>query len=187
MKVKNLNNSSIKTKSIIKSTFVKLIKEHGELNKITVSELVKKADINRSTFYNHYDSIYDVAEEFESEVIKVLFNSNQTFSSLNDIFSYIDNIFSYLKDNEDTYRLLLSSKEPLIFLEKLKKYISDKLFLVLKATPNFSNNKDLKFNINFFTDGITIQILRHFKDKTYYSLDEICAYSKKLFKLLFVI
>ena len=40
MKVKNLNNSSVKTKKLIRNTFAELIKENQELNKVTVSELV---------------------------------------------------------------------------------------------------------------------------------------------------
>ena len=57
MKVKNLNHSSEKTKKLIRSTFAQLIKENDGLDKVTVSELVRRADINRGTFYNHYDSI----------------------------------------------------------------------------------------------------------------------------------
>ena len=52
MKVKNLNKSSYKTRKLIKNTFAELLKEKKELNKITVSELSKRADINRSTFYD---------------------------------------------------------------------------------------------------------------------------------------
>ena len=110
MKVKNLNRSSEKTKKIIKNTFAELIKENQALNKITVSELVKRADINRNTFYNHYGSIYDVAEELEAEIIKVLFENTQKLNSL-------DEIIIYLKKNEDMYRLLLASNEPQVFLK----------------------------------------------------------------------
>ena len=35
--------------------------EKNELSNMSVTELVKLADITRSTFYTHYDSIYDVA------------------------------------------------------------------------------------------------------------------------------
>ena len=52
MKVKNLNHSSEKTRKLRRNIFAELIKEKQELNKITVSELVKRADINRGTFYN---------------------------------------------------------------------------------------------------------------------------------------
>ena len=39
---------------------------------ITVGELAERADIAKSTFYNHYDDIYAVAEEFENELIAKL-------------------------------------------------------------------------------------------------------------------
>ena len=77
MKVQNKNNSSIKTKALIKKTFVELMDEKKSLNHITVTELVKRANINRGTFYTHYDSIYDIAEEFEAETINLLANDNQ--------------------------------------------------------------------------------------------------------------
>lgn len=187
MKVKNLNNSSKKTKNLIRNTFAELIKENQELNKVTVSELVKRADINRGTFYNHYDSIYDVAEEFESEVIKVLFENNQKLTSIEDIFDYLDIVIDYLKENEDIYRLLLSSKEPLIFLEKLKRSILDKLYNALSNNKKLYKSETLKYDITFLTDGIVNQVLRYFKGTSEYSLEEICKNTKNIFKKMFLI
>ena len=75
MKVKNLNNSSKKTKNLIKDTFAVMLAEKKELSKINVSELVKRANINRSTFYAHYDDIYGVAEEYENELVDNFFSN----------------------------------------------------------------------------------------------------------------
>lgn len=185
MKVKNLNHSSVKTKNLIRNAFAELIKENQELNKVTVSELVKRADINRSTFYNHYDSIYDVAEEFEAEVIKVLFENNKKIETKEDVFLYLDNVINYLKENEEIYRLLLSSKDPLLFLERLNHSILNKLYNSLLNNVNFKKDKSLKFNITFYTDGIINQVLKYFNGSTDCSLDEICKYSKEIFIVLF--
>lgn len=185
MKVKNLNRSSEKTKKIIKNTFAELIKENKELNKITVTELVKRADINRGTFYNHYDSIYAVAEELESEIIKVLFENQKRLDTLNDIFKYLDEIIAYLKENQDIYRLLLSSNEPQLFLKKLNHLILEKLYDSLNNNPNFKSSNVLKFEIAFFTDGIVNQVLNYFTEKSDYTLDEICTNAKNIFKILF--
>ena len=186
MKVKNLNRSSEKTRKIIRNTFAELIKENQELNKITVSELVKRADINRGTFYNHYDSIYDVAEELESEIIRVLFEDTQKLESLDDIFKYLDKIINYLKENEDIYRLLLSSNAPQIFLEKLTHLILEKLYNSINNNSNFKNSDSLKFDISFFTDGIINQVLKYFTGKSSYSLNEICQNTKNIFMILFL-
>ena len=185
MKVKNLNNSSIKTKRLIRNTFAELIKDKQELNKVTVSELVKRADINRSTFYNHYDSIYDVAQEFEAEIIKILIENNQKLNSIEDIFKYLDNVFDYLKKNENIYKLFISSKESLMFLSKLNDDISNKIYISLKDNSKFSKDAYLEFKVIFFTDGIINQVLRYFNGTVEYSLDDINASSKKLFKIIF--
>ena len=185
MKVKNMNKSSAKTKKLIISTFAELIKENKELNKVTVSELVKRADINRGTFYNHFDSIYGVAEEVEADVIKVLFEDNKNLNSIDDIYNYLDNVISYLKENEEIYRLLLSSQEPQIFLKKLTASILDKLYAFLSNCPKLAKSKSLKFDIIFFTDGVVNHVLKYFNGSSEYNLDDIAIYSKKIFDLLF--
>lgn len=186
MKVKNLNRSSEKTKKLIKNTFAELIKEQQALNKITVSELVKRADINRGTFYNHYDSIYDVAEELEAEIINVLFENTKKLYTLEDIFSYLDEVIIYLKKNEDIYRLLLASNEPQVFLKKLNKSMLNKLYNSINNNPNFKNSDSLKFQVAFFTDGIVNQVLNYFTSKSDYSLDEISKNTKEIFIILFL-
>ena len=51
------------TKKIIKETFINLL-EKKDLNKITVSEICKIADINRSTFYRYYLDVYDLLSNY---------------------------------------------------------------------------------------------------------------------------
>lgn len=69
MKVKNLNRSSAKTKRIIKSVFAEMLSEYKEISRISVSELCRRADISRSTFYSHYDDTYSIAQDYENELI----------------------------------------------------------------------------------------------------------------------
>ena len=69
MKVQGLNSSSKKTRNLIKKTFAELINEKKELNKITVTELVKRAEITRSTFYTHYDDIYEVENGEDGKIV----------------------------------------------------------------------------------------------------------------------
>lgn len=187
MKVKNMNRSSIKTKNIIKSSFAELLKEKKELKKITVSDLVKKADINRGTFYIHYDNIYGVAEDFEEEILETLMFDTKDLTSLKHLDLYFDNVIKYLKKNETLYKTLLCSKEPLLFLEKISKLINEKLYDILVSNPEIHKSNSLKFDISFFSDGIIIQILRYFTEKSDYSLDDINKYMKKFFHLIFII
>ncbi len=45
----------------IEKVFIKLIQKY-ELNEISVSDICKLAEINRSTFYANYLDIYDLAD-----------------------------------------------------------------------------------------------------------------------------
>ena len=54
------------TKMFLKESLLELMKEKP-VGKITPTELCRKAEINRNTFYAHYYSTRDVLEEIEDE------------------------------------------------------------------------------------------------------------------------
>ena len=56
----------------IHDAFFMLLKEK-ELEKITVSDVVKKAGIVRSTFYNHYENVPALMEAAENRTIHDIF------------------------------------------------------------------------------------------------------------------
>ena len=182
MKVQCLNSSSIKTRNLIKKTFAELINEKKQLDKITVTELVKRAELTRSTFYTHYDNIYEVAHDYQLQTIELLCSENLKLYSKQDIENYFDNIIQCLKDNEKTYKLLLSADESLLFLDNLKKIAIQKIYNALRNT---SADKYLELNISFLMNGILIELIKYFRNESCYSLDEILFNMKKWFEKLF--
>ena len=48
-----------KTRRLIKATFLELV-QAKPVQKITVTELAKRAEISKGTFYLHYLDIYDL-------------------------------------------------------------------------------------------------------------------------------
>ncbi len=115
-----------------------------------------------------------------------MLNTGSYATSSTDVNLYFDHIISYLKDNEETYKMLLASKEPLLFLEKISRLINEKLYATLIADFKVPKSNSLKFDISFFTDGIINQVLRYFTGRSDYSLDDICNYMKKYFKIIFM-
>lgn len=55
------------TKKVIKEAFLDLLKEK-DISQITVKELCEMADINRATFYSHFENIYFLSREIEAEM-----------------------------------------------------------------------------------------------------------------------
>ena len=105
MKAKNLNASSVKNKKPHKRYFCRAaLRKRKNINKITVTELVQRADINRSTFYSHYDDVRHVAEDIKAETLKAFFE-NKTISNVHDIEPFFDEIYAYIKKNDSFFRL----------------------------------------------------------------------------------
>lgn len=45
------------------------------LERITVTELCRLAEINKSTFYSHYQDIYDLSDQLEDELVEGILRS----------------------------------------------------------------------------------------------------------------
>lgn len=179
MKVKGVNHSSKKTKEMIRKEFAILLAEKQELTKISVTELSKNLQITRGAFYSHYDSIDDVAKEFQNEALELL---DADIHSASDIEYFLDKIYQFLKDNEDIYGVILKTDDPMIFMERLNKMANVKLMELL--SPN-SNNKNLRFDISVFVDGMVNLYIKYFRKEMDCSMEEINLYSKELFHTMF--
>lgn len=71
MAEKNENQRTRLTKRLLKDTLLQLLQEKS-MDHISVREICTSAGINRSTFYNHYGSPYDLLREIEQEFIDAL-------------------------------------------------------------------------------------------------------------------
>jgi len=164
-----------RTKKMIRAAFVELLGEKKNMESITVGELALRAEIAKSTFYNHYDDVYAVAEEFENELIQQLsmvldemeLNPSTAYES------YIAKVIEFLKMNEAIYRKAILSSDIRFFIEKLKAIISKKVFEESEALP-FSQNKSEKYaQIRFLTNACVDTMVDYFKGNIDLSLDEI--------------
>ncbi len=187
-KAKNLNNSSIKTKVAIKKAFESLLNEKKDFEKIKVNELCTFANINRGTFYLHYDNIYDVAEEYENELVNALsINDIIHFNDINGIFNFLDNTLKYIKDNEETYKILLTANFPQIFLTRVNKLFKKNAFELSKKIMNDKNSYEQnRYFISFFADGMALQVVNYFiNNENNLTLDQIFDYNKEIIRLFF--
>lgn len=64
-----LDRRTRRTTAAIRRAFFELAEEKG-LKKVTVSDIAERADINRKTFYHHYDSIEALVDEILEEEAK---------------------------------------------------------------------------------------------------------------------
>ncbi|WP_326027566.1 TetR/AcrR family transcriptional regulator [Staphylococcus pseudoxylosus] len=67
-----------KTKNAIKQAFIKLLAEK-ELERITIQDITTLADVNRGTFYLHYEDKYILLSDIEDEILAGLADETGTY------------------------------------------------------------------------------------------------------------
>ena len=70
-----------KTERAIKAAFMEL-RAQKPLEKIKIKDLCTLAEINKSTFYAHYQDIYALADQLENELIDAILASLPEFDSI---------------------------------------------------------------------------------------------------------
>lgn len=71
MNSKPVDRRIVKTKRALSNALAELLAEK-ELRKITVQEIVDKADVSRVTFYKYYLDVYDLYDKIEEDVLTEL-------------------------------------------------------------------------------------------------------------------
>lgn len=110
-KQNDTNRSIRRTKRIFKLHFISLIREKGYKN-VTVTDIVERADYNRSTFYLYFKDKEDLTEELVSEILEQLhYSFHVPFEEVenikyNRILPSSNTFFQHLYDYKNFYSLL---------------------------------------------------------------------------------
>lgn len=177
MKAQNLNKSSMKTRRLIKKVFAEMLSEKKELGKISVSELCKRADISRGSFYSHYDDIYGVAEDYENEMIDTFFDNARLFES-QDIMHFIDSIFEFIRQNNENYRLLCKSNDFLFAAKKLAAIASGKLLELSHNDSRIQDRTYIELDLQVFLEGLLCEYVKYCRGYSATTLDDLYEYTK---------
>ena len=131
-----------KTRKAIFDACVSLIEEK-DFQKITVNEIVERADINRGTFYLHFEDKYEMMKSFENEMIEkieeVLVNNIPNEEQFNEQFlksryyTLVQLLNCYVENN-DLLQLLLKSGHNASFQAKLREKLHH--VFTTKVFPN---------------------------------------------------
>lgn len=181
MKAQNLNNSSVKTRKLIRATFAEMLSEKREISKISVTELTRRADINRGTFYSHYDDIYSVAEDYENDLIEKFFDNSRLLAS-SDFEKFINSFFSYIKENDENYKMLCRSDEMLFAVKRLALLSSNKCLELCLNDRRLKNRDFLELDITIFIEGLLMEYVKYCRGQSAVTPDQLKEYTLSLFK-----
>ena len=148
--------SALRSRRLIRDAFLALMQENGSA-KMTVTEIVRRADINRATFYAHYSDVQAVISEIENEIIGKMFDVLREAPQgdfLSNPKPLLDSIRVYVEENIDHFRILVKANEALNFMEKMK-IVFVEFMLTYEGVPE-SIRSDPRYPLRcmYFAGGI---------------------------------
>ena len=140
--------SAIRSRRMIQHALVELLQEK-ELDKITVTDIVTRADINRGTFYAHYADISGVLDSIMENVCQTIRESDPEF-----------------------YRNAIRTNVSNIVLEKLREFFIEQM-MQRESGYAVRNHEQYVFTVRFGSGGVITLYKDWFSGNLPFSLDEL--------------
>ena len=102
------------TKRLIKEALLRLMKEK-DVGKINVTELCREAEINRATFYRHYEIPRDVLVEIEKDLYYDLRKAVPIPQGPEQIKTSLDKMCLFMEENHSILRTLIQNSTDMDF------------------------------------------------------------------------
>ncbi len=182
---RKLNRNALRSKRLIRQAFVNLIKTKSA-DKITITDIVNEANINRATFYAHYSCLKDLIDEIEQDVIDKLMEVLKDFK-LENFFSnptpLLLQVSIFLSEDPDYYKTLASTPESSVFIEKLKLIFVDYMEQDASIPLEVRQSKAFHISVLFFAGGLVSLYTQWLNGQLDCSLFDIPMQVSKLFSM----
>lgn len=129
-KEKKMDRRSRRTRSALTAALMSLLAEK-QLKDITVTELAERADVNRATFYAHYQDIYDMADQVKQETMLIcsqLVEAHAQEVARGDFAELLTDMFEFAKENQGLFEVFLGTNGDGSFLRSLIDMVREKMF-----------------------------------------------------------
>ncbi len=138
-----------KTKRKIQTSFLNVLKEKHFMN-ITVRDITTLAEINRGTFYLHYQDKYDLIEQIEKQLLKGLelqllrLKPDELLQEAEkgSISKLSVEMFRYIQLNAEVFRVLLGNNNQ-GFHRRLKTFFVNHFGEKITQNKSFFHNLDI--------------------------------------------
>ena len=150
-----MNNSDRRvkrTKRLLKESLSKLL-QTKELHNISVKELTDLADVSRGAFYTHYQDIYDLYDQMESDLFKEINNIiiKEPTHKYNEVYKTLIN---YIYDNANICRIFMIRNSPGTFRNKMTNFFEEKFHSIVLYEMDMPEMKEeWKFISRYQNEG----------------------------------
>jgi AcrR family transcriptional regulator len=139
---------------VLKDSFIKLL-EKKDISKISIKEICEDADINRATFYAHYNDQYDFMKRIQDDLLENIENYLTVYTKNEPPTIPVDSvehIFEYIKENARLCKLLLSDRGDLNFQKRVLMLVYEKNMIDL-IRNGVTSKEDAEYTFAFILTG----------------------------------
>ena len=161
MNVKNNRLGRETDERIIRAVYAMMTQEHRPIGKITVREICERTGVHRSTFYAHYQDVYDLVEQVEKSMSRQL--TEAFFRRLDEKASARDcfvEVFSFIREHREFYAYYLTESKSNGVLQLAWETIRGRAELTgaTAATFGAKNQDEMAYHGVFFLMGMTAMV-----------------------------
>ncbi len=136
--------------------------EHKEFSDISIMDVCEKAGVNRSTFYAHYENLYDLLKETQERAIAEFFesfNMSLDFSNMSAdelIFitpQYLVPYLMFIKKNRKLYEVYNNSNA--FPIGDMDKQLIENIFVPVYAKNGVTDRRVVEYMSKYFMSGVT--------------------------------
>lgn len=167
--------SAVRSRELIRKAYLELVQEKQE-EKITVTDIVRKAGINRSTFYAHYPDVQGVVESFQDETKEKMMELLSGFEYRNffrDPLPILQGINQYISENFERSQILIRQSSTAGFFRKLSDAFIEYMRDSSDLPDTVRHSVTFEIRIHFFAGGIQQLYQQWFEGNLEGSLDDI--------------
>ena len=168
--------TSLQTKLTLCNSLKKIMKQKP-FSKITVSELIKDCNLNRKTFYYHFEDIYGLLKwMLEQETFEIV----KQFDLLVDYEDVFNFVIDYVEKNAYFLNCIYDS----VGRDELKRFLYQDFIGVIN-TLVLDTEKKLELEVedsfrdfvcNFYTEAIAGMLIDLFQNLEKYNQDQVLEY-----------
>ena len=180
---KSTHKNAARSRHLIKQAFAQLLNEK-DIAKITVTDIVERANISRGTFYAHYLDVYDLYAAIQSNIVEAIDETIDAVGMDNIILDPSEVILTsiqFLEKNKNYYKLFLTSSHGEKLIQRIISLAEEKFTHEIEGLIPAEETPEYICHMYYTLGGFRNILIHWFMDSMGLSTEQCAALLSKFY------
>ena len=149
-----------------------------DISRITVRSICQMANINRSTFYSHYQDIYDLLDKLEQKMnshLMAQYDTSKLYGAFFITVEYIMPFLNFIRNHQSFYRACLNKRNSFP-IEAGFEPLWNRAVIPNALQKGITSEEEMMYYFVFYQAGITMCLKRWVDHGCQEPPEQICRY-----------